>query len=163
MKRGVNLLWLSYVFLVVVMIVMSMQKGIKYVPTYYEGLPMEELSNGTIAWHGFSGDLITLPEPSFLRLVDRLLPGCIICMLTFLPKKKLINIIGCIVAALQCVIVASSGKVYDWLLEKIDPTICAIGELHGYHELTLVGIFVLVLGLSVFAFSVFLTCIYARD
>ncbi len=162
MKRGVNVLWICYVVLVIIMIGMSMQNGIKFVPTDYEGLPIDELSDGTIVWHGFS-EIITLPEPSFDSLIGRLLPGCIVCILAFIPKNKLINVIGCITAASQCVIVACSGKIYDWLSDKFKTTVCSIGELHGYHELTIVGIFVLVLCIAVFAFSVLLTCIYAKN
>lgn len=162
MKRGVNILWICYTFLVAVVIALSVFNCIRYVPTYYEGLAFEELSDGTTVWHGFSG-IKTLPEPSYSKLVDKLLPGYILCILAFLPKKKFINIAGSIAAAVQCVIVIFCGVVYDRLYELLDAQICSIGSLHGYHELTTVGIFILILSLVVFAFSVFLTRIYARE
>ena len=161
-NKGINLLWLGYSLLLAIVIVVSMQDCVRFVPTYYEGLAAQETSDGT-KYYSLNGELISLPEPSFSHLDKKLAIPCALCCLLLYFKKRILSVFACVLAMVQVLIVACSGKLYDLISKAISSQMCAIGKLHGYHELTHVGIIELLLCIIIFLATVFLTSVYFKE
>lgn len=158
MKKGVNILWITFVVINILILILSLLNCVKYIPTHYEGLAIIE--EGLYA--GFDGP-ISLPEPSFQNLIRIVWFESALCSILFLFKQKAVHVIGILLSFFQSICVIFYVQIVSLIEALFDDIGCAIGELHGKYELTPFGFLLGILCFASFIYSIVLTILYSKE
>lgn len=158
MNKGINVLWIGLVLLCLVAILLSQQACVMFVPKRIEGLPIFE--NGQ--YISFSGEPIDLPEPSY-RTAYRLVLRCsLICIVAFLFRSVIINVLGTLVAVFQALSTCFFAQIHTLFAEMRYNGSPSPGTVVGDYTMEPIGCVVGMLCVLIAAYSVFLTTINIR-
>ena len=159
MKKGINFLWVFFVFLCVITVLLSFFDCARFVPTDYIGAFVN--ADGTREDH--NGNILTLPEPTGYSGIGLVAICSLICIAAFLSKNLFLNLIGNIVALFQGVFVFCIPLMVKLMGDINDSIVSFPIELDGYYEILAMWYVLSGLCAVIFAYSVFLTAVYVKD
>lgn len=133
-------------------IILSNFNCVKFVPKYFEGLPVNDgVTNG------FDGTPLKLPDPTYYNAFGIVVGCSILCIILAFFRKSFLNIAGNAVALFQMLSVFFLPSIRDYIEEAGRPYGCAIGAVHGCYEAMPMCFIVGGLCIVVFAYSLLMT------
>ena len=160
MKKGINIIWISFTLLSIIIVILSQYGCIHYVATGYEGLAIAQDDDGQWGWQGINNKVITeLPEPRPISLIRITLFPAIFGAIVFLFNIKFLHIIELIAKFFEILLLFSGVRILNFI-DSIDRP---IGGLVGYYEITTIGIVTITLSILSMLILILMTIQYIKE